>query len=547
MQKAKKYPLPIKEIKDQLTKNAPTIFEEALKNKSISTDQVSQLIHPKYRSGRKFTTAMDLLTNVFTSQGIFVTYTPSKKEVINKLRQKEPARDQMPVIYLPLRKKLKRQNEGESVDINELEKVFSLHFENNAKEIHPDKLVPEEDWYLDSLIGYKVLSKGSTYQLINEAQKGNIKARNLLVMHNLKLVVHIVRKHFRRVFMETGSIEFNDLFQEGTLGLCRAIEKFDISLDMNLSTYAYWWIYSSVQRALVDYQLNIRLPAHIHEKLMRFRKIYSLIEIRAEQKPDMVQIAEEIKISTEEAYKLEALNKTRGTTSLDTHLDISDEEDTRTFEEILTEKGVPLPSTLIDQKILKDKMRKCLKFNLTMKEYTIINLRFGLSDNKPLTLEQIGEEFDVTRERIRQLEVKALDRIKNDNALRAYAAEYLGMDIPEIKSSLPENVEDWRTLKVQHDYSLISRVVQITSKYYAVPTHRILTEARKEEYVHARHVTIYILVDHYRIHFSEIQRKFNVDNETIKNVYFNLKKKLQKGGSLEKEIEFIIDLLNTRY
>lgn len=554
-------PLFLGEIQGQLTRNAPTILEKVLQEKKISTNQILELIHPNYRSGRKLIDAIDLLTKVFTSQGIFVTYAAIKKDSLSKLRLVSGV--EKPVIHLKVDERLTRPKVEESMDLGEMEKDFELIFENVNKLFTHD-LLAEEDWYLNS-INHKILSKESSYDLVAAAQKGNIEARNIFVVHNQKLIVYVVRRHFKNVTLETGAIEFNDLFQEGAIGLCKAIERFDLSLGLSLTTYAYWWIFQSITRALADYSLNIRLPVHIHERLLKYRKVYSLLEMKAEQKPDIIEIAEKMNITVDKAYMLQALNERKGTVSLDQPFSgDSDEDDEKSFESILSDKGI-LPETTVDRRILREKIIKSMKRNLSMKEFFILEKRFGLDGLKPLTLEKIGEEFDVTRERIRQLEVKAIESIACDNELRRYAAEYLDLQIPDIpqpkvfklepglveipqpifKSDLQAENHNWRVLKTQMDNSLMSRIVTITSKYYGIPVNRIFTETKRVDYIHAREVTIYVLVT-YKVHFSQIERKFDMGTESIKNTYLNIKKQLERNQKTEKEIEFIVELLSIK-
>lgn len=248
--KALKYPPLLEEIKDHLGKNAPTIFEKAIKNKSISTDQIIELIAPKHRSGRKLEQAMSLLTEIFVSQGIFVTYNPSKHGT-----NIEGIKD----LVIPT---------NDTVPTN---LTYSGKYDLKAKIKTIDESVIVEDessiQWIKEQMDHKVLDKETVYELIKLAQNGSINARNAIIVHNQRLVRMVASKFYLCKILELG-----DLIQEGTFGLIRAIKKFDLSLNMSFSTYAFRWIQQFIYRAIADYDDVIRLPVHMQELLRKSRK-----------------------------------------------------------------------------------------------------------------------------------------------------------------------------------------------------------------------------------------------------------------------------------
>lgn len=267
----------------------------------------------------------------------------------------------------------------------------------------------------------KTIGQYNTYTLEEEQKAfqslaaGDLLAREDITNHNLKLVVAIAKKYKGK-----SALSFVDLIQEGSLGLMAAIDKFDYTLGYKFSTYATYWIKQSIVRAIVDKGRAIRLPAHINDKLLKVKKVERELTSELGYSPSNEEIGNKLGISAQEVQDI--YDMSMNTLSLDTP--VSDDEEV-VMSDMIEDTHFTSPTENVAQIDLKEQIMKVLD-SLEPREKEVIIRRYGLIDDEPLTLEEVGDLLGLSRERIRQIEEKALRKLRNpirSSQLKAYMAE----------------------------------------------------------------------------------------------------------------------------
>jgi len=312
-------------------------------------------------------------------------------------------------------------------DVVELDQIFDYMFRNGiefkteedkprgilaqtlatkSKKVGPHNLSLEEiaddsvRMYLREIGKISLLTTEEEIKLAKRIEKGDILAKKQLAEANLRLVVSITKKYIGR------GLSLLDLIQEGNTGLMRAVEKFDYKKGFKFSTYATWWIRQAITRAIADQARTIRIPVHMIETINKLIRVERQLVQDLGREPTPEEIAQELGMDVE---KVEHIIKiSQETVSLEAP--VGEEEDSKLGDFIEDDKNIS-PEEATARQLLKDKIKEFLS-DLSPREQKILKMRFGLEDGKTHTLEEVGQEFGVTRERIRQIEAKALAKLK---------------------------------------------------------------------------------------------------------------------------------------
>ena len=262
--------------------------------------------------------------------------------------------------------------------------------------------------YLREIGKVPLLKAEEEVELAKRIEQGDTEARKRLAEANLRLVVSIAKRYTGRK-----NLSLLDLIQEGNLGLFRAVEKFDYRKGYKFSTYGTWWIRQAITRALADQSRTIRIPVHMVETINKFTQVQRRLLQDLGRDPLPEEIAAEIEMPVDKVRHIMKISQE--TVSIDAS--VGDEEEDSTLKDFIEDEDTITPQQAAGREILQEHVREILA-DLTPREQKILEMRFGLTDGMNHTLEEVGKEFDVTRERIRQIEAKALEKIREHHKLR---------------------------------------------------------------------------------------------------------------------------------
>lgn len=260
--------------------------------------------------------------------------------------------------------------------------------------------------YLKEIGRVPLLSSEEEIDLAIRIANGDVQAKQRLSEANLRLVVSIAKRYLGR------GMQFLDLIQEGNLGLIKAVDKFDYTKGFKFSTYATWWIRQAITRAIADQARTIRIPVHMVETINKVKKVQSQLLYQNGHEPTPDEIADELDLPVDKVREI--MRVAQEPVSLETP--IGEEEDSH-LGDFIPDDGAPAPADAASHTMLREQLSDVLS-TLTPREEKVLRLRFGLEDGRSRTLEEVGKEFNVTRERIRQIEAKALRKLRHPSRSR---------------------------------------------------------------------------------------------------------------------------------
>jgi RNA polymerase primary sigma factor len=286
-----------------------------------------------------------------------------------------------------------------------IEHAYAEQFDEQSRE--PTEIGADSvGSYLKEIATVSLLSAADEVRLAKLIERGDQRAKDALIEANLRLVVSIAKRHVGR------GLSLLDLIQEGNLGLIRAVEKFDWRKGFKFSTYATWWIRQAISRAITDQGRTIRIPVHMSDVMNRVTMTQRKLIQRLGRDPTSSEIARELKMETDKVEEIQRL--IRETVSLETPVGDSD----ASLGDFIEDEEAGRPEEVAANAMMKNDLRRVLE-SLSERERRILELRYGLDEQEPMTLEEVGKVLGVTRERIRQMELRTLRRLESFRLARA--------------------------------------------------------------------------------------------------------------------------------
>ena len=290
-------------------------------------------------------------------------------------------------------------------DVHHAPKKYSYGSSRNT-----DSSYDSIQMYLKEIGQYSLISASNEKDLAKRIQDGDKEAKNLLARANLRLVVSIAKKYVGR----SPDLTLLDLIQEGNLGLFKAVDKFDWTKGYKFSTYATWWIRQAITRALADQSRTIRVPVHMVETIAKYKQVVRRLTQDLGRDPLPEEVATEMGLDVEKIYNIEKIDQ--NVASLDDQIGDDSDDGKSTLGDFIADDKILSPDQESSRRILRDQDNEILD-DLSEKEKKILEMRHGLNDGITHTLEEVGKEFGVTRERIRQIEAKAHDKIRQHDKI----------------------------------------------------------------------------------------------------------------------------------
>ncbi len=370
--------------KEELLKKIEALCKTAKSNKN-SIDQ--KAISDAFKEDKLTDEQMDSVNRLIENRGIEINPDVDEAEIA-KMEKGGSKIDEDEIDTLD-EDDFPKDGEEEDIDLNAVDLLEGIGTEDPVR------------MYLKEIGTVPLLSNDEEYELAVKKQQGDENAKQRLIEANLRLVVSIAKRYTGR------GMSFLDLVQEGNLGLIKGVEKFDPAKGFKLSTYATWWIRQSVTRALADQARTIRVPVHMVETINKMSKMQRKLTLELGYEPSVKELAEHLDMSEEKVQEI--MQIAREPASLETPIG---EEDDSNLGDFVADSNVVTPEGNVESVMLREHIDTLLG-DLKERERQVIVLRFGLEDGHPRTLEEVGKEFNVTRERIRQIEAKALRKLRN--------------------------------------------------------------------------------------------------------------------------------------
>lgn len=395
------------------------VAKKSVKKETKSKKQKKEIEAEVKTESEQMSTA-ELIENLIVrgKQRGFVT----EDEIIHLIPEVEEELDELENLYERLETagikvvvsdemlKIDTDREVEAYEKSKKEKTTDAHIAEGIEDGSSDLV----QMYLREIGRVPLLSGDEEIRLAKANEKGDLVAKQKLTEANLRLVVSIAKKYVGR----SHNLSLLDLIQEGNIGLFRAVEKFDYRKGFKFSTYATWWIRQAITRALADQSRTIRIPVHMVETINKYTQITRRLVQELGREPLPEEIAAEMNLEVDKIRHIQKISQE--TVSLETS--VGDSDDDSVLGDFIEDTETVMPHQVASRKLLKNHVGEVLR-ELTPREQKILKIRFGLEDGVTHTLEEVGKEFGVTRERIRQIEAKALEKIRHHqmiNKLKDY-------------------------------------------------------------------------------------------------------------------------------